>query len=118
MEWLNIHRRTVKGEMMQDASASAVRAWLFLTAYCARQENGGRIAGAKGWGERKWLRMTGLAVEEVQQGDGLWHWEGEDLVVEFYQLDQEALVRAKRRAGRAGGRRRAENWKVQSQNTT
>lgn len=111
MEWLNIHRSDVEGEAMQDAPRAQVGTWLFLSIFCAGQENGGRIAGAKGWSDRKWLKVTSLSAEEVQEESGLWHWDGEDLVVEFYPADQEAVVRSKRRGGRAGGKKRVENFR-------
>lgn len=109
MEWLNIHRSTVEGEAMQDASAAAVRAWLFLNTYCAGQENGGRIEGARGWNDRKWLKQCGLNHEEVDQASTLWRWEGNDLLVEFYPVEQEAKVKKQRRGGSIGGKKRVEN---------
>jgi hypothetical protein len=108
MEWLNIHRSTVEGEAMQDASAEAVRAWLFLQAYCVGQENGGRIEGAKGWNDRKWLKQCGLSLEAVHQASGLWYWDGEDLHIEFYPLNQEAKFIKNRQTGATGGRRSGE----------
>jgi hypothetical protein len=105
MEYLNIHRSDVEGEAMQDATPGAVRAWLFLNTYCVGQENGGRIAGARQWPDRKWLKLCSLSYEDIHGASELWHWDGDDLVMEFYPADQEAEFRAKREGGRLGGKR-------------
>src|SRR4051812_6102894 len=109
MEWLNIHRSTIEGEAMQDAPGHQPRTWLFLSVYCAGQENGGRIEGAAAWTDRKWMKLTSLTLEEVKEGSGLWTWEGEDLRGEFYPREQETVLRSKRKGGREGGKKRAEN---------
>jgi hypothetical protein len=130
MEWLNIHRSTVEGEAMQDACAEDVQTWLFLMTYCAGQENGGRIVGARGWNDRKWTKLAGLSLRRVggvgadelpaekpaDAPTGLWRWEGDDLVVEYYPVEQESRLRKQRRGGAIGGKKRAENFRSQGSN--
>lgn len=104
MEWLNIHSSTVDSEVMQDAEKADCGVWLFLSRYCAGQENGGRIKAAKAWTDKKWMKCAGVSKEEVLRECGLWSWEEEDLVLEFYPHDQERAMAAKRRGGKKGAR--------------
>lgn len=107
MEYLNIHVSAIDGEAMQDAEAAEVRTWLFLMRYCAGQENGGRIEGARGWSDRKWLKLASLSTGEVaasKAAQGLWQWEGDDLLVNFYPSEQEKVLKAQRKGGSQGGK--------------
>ncbi|WP_206026151.1 hypothetical protein [Roseimicrobium sp. ORNL1] len=74
-----------------------------ITSYCIEQENGGRIPGCRHWTDRQMLQLCGLMREDLAGACGLWSWDGDDLVVADYPLEQEQTWQAKREAGRKGG---------------
>lgn len=84
--------------------------WLRLTIVAARSMNGGRFIGSRSWDARTWARVTGLLSEDVGRvvGAGLAAWEGDDLVLDHYDHDGEALYQAQSAGGREGLRRRQE----------
>ena len=97
----------------EDLSSSAFRGaepvdratWLCLLAWCYEHENGGRIAGAKSWGDRRWQQTVAVMLKEVQRdAPGLWSWDGDDLVVGLYDHAYADQVRIDSRQGTAGGR--------------
>lgn len=97
----------------EDLSSAAFRGaepvdratWLCLLAWCYEHENGGRITGAKSWGDRRWQQTVAVMLKEVQRdASGLWSWDGDDLVVGFYDHTYAEQVRADSRQGTAGGR--------------
>lgn len=104
MDWINIHTGTMHSEAVLDASPVQLATWLKLLHYCCLQENGGRLTGAKAFDDRKWLRMANVTKEEVQDGDRLWRWRGEDLLVSFYPSDKELIVKRNREVGAKGGK--------------
>lgn len=106
MEWLNLHTSTLDSEAFMDASPPHRSTWLLLLRYCIGQENGGTIEGVRSWPDMKCIRLLGLTQAEIQDESDLWGWEGDNLVVEFYPTDKEKSVRAARKNGRNGVRKR------------
>ena len=65
---------------------------LKMAFYCARELNGGVIAGAAGWSARKWLASAGIRRKIEHACSDLWHFSGTDLVVEIYDAEREKSV--------------------------
>ena len=104
MNWVNIHTETLRGEEYVGAEPSERATWLSLLGWCCAQENDGVIQDCKSWGSRKWQQLCGVTKEEVELASELYFFDGENLVVNFYPIEQQASVKAKRIAGRKGGR--------------
>jgi|ERR1041385_3004827 hypothetical protein len=98
MHWLNIHTATLDSEDFICSEPVAQGTWLKLLRYCAGQENGGVICGAKGWSDRQWQNLVRATLKEVLRECRLWEWIGDDLKVKFYPADKELEIQAKRRA--------------------
>lgn len=86
---------------------------LRLCFYCASNPAGGIIRGMKGWKNMECFNRVRVKLKDVEEDcPGLWHWEGEDLHVDFYDKESEQKcmdTRAKRaEAGSKGGKVRAE----------
>jgi hypothetical protein len=112
MEYINVHSTTLRSEAFSDASKAQRGVWLTLMAFCAAQENGGRIRNCRGWDDRKWIRQADVTLEEIQEPCALWSFkvnddDTQDLIVEFYPKDKEAMVRHNRRIGKVGGNAKA-----------
>lgn len=104
MDWLNIHRSTLAAEQFLGCEPVQRATWLCLMAYCADQENGGRIEGASEWGDRKWQQVVRVTKSEVSESCPLWSWDGGAVVVWAYPAEKEAEVRRNRENGGKGGR--------------
>lgn len=119
MDWLNIHRSTLSAEQFLGCEPVQRATWLCLMAYCADQENGGRIEGAAEWGDRKWQQVVRVTKGEVSESCPLWSWDGGAVVVWAYPAEKEAEVRRNRENGGKGGRppKPAENQVVTSRLT-
>lgn len=104
MDWLNIHRSTLAAEQFLGCEPTQRATWLCLMAYCADQENGGRIEGASEWGDRKWQQVVRVTKSEVSESCPLWSWENGAVVVWAYPAEKEAEVRRNRENGGKGGR--------------
>lgn len=104
MEWLNIHRSTLASDAFLGCDPVQRATWLCLLAYCADQENGGKIEGAATWVDRKWQQIVRITWEEAHAKCDLWSWTGEDLVVWAYPLEKELEVKRNRINGGKGGR--------------
>lgn len=104
MDWLNIHRSTLAAEQFLGCDPVQRATWLCLLAYCADQENGGRIEAADTWGDRKWQQVVRVTRDEVHDSCPLWSWENGALVVWAYPIEKEAEVRRNRENGKTGGR--------------
>lgn len=107
MRYLNLKIETLTSEAFLGCEPVDRATWLCLLRYCAQQETGGRIVGAAGWGARKWPQLCAVMLDEVKRSCPLWSWQGDDLVVEFYPVEQEAAIKAQREAGRNFGRKPA-----------
>jgi uncharacterized phage protein (TIGR02220 family) len=73
-------------------------------AYCADQENGGVIKNCADWNDRKWMQLVGVTYSEILSSCDLWSFKNESISVVFYPKEKELEVKAKRRAGKKGGR--------------
>jgi len=104
MDWLNIHRSTLAAEQFLGCEPIQRATWLCLMAYCADQENGGRIEGAAEWNDRKWQHVVRVTKSEVSESCPLWSWDGGAVVVWAYPTEKEAEVRRNRENGGKGGR--------------
>jgi hypothetical protein len=106
MDYLNIHRSVLDSEEFLSASLTQRGAWLSVYRYCAGQENGGRIEGAKAWTDRAWLQICGVSLREIRSECRLWVWEGDALVLWFYNMQSEANTQRLRSQAAAGAHAR------------
>lgn len=106
MEWINLNVSVLQSADFILASDSQRSAWLNVYLYCAVQENGGRITNCKAWDDRTWLQLVRVTRRAVLSACKLWRWEGDDLVVEFYNQVVEANVRRLRSQAASAGRAR------------
>ena len=105
MNWLNIHTDTLRSEEYLGAVPIERATWLNLLAWCATQENGGVIEGAREWGERKWMQLCGITQAEAAIESQLYFINPDgDMVVSLYPREKEDEVRIKRKAGKIGGK--------------
>jgi hypothetical protein len=104
MDWLNIHRSTLGAEEFLGCEPVQRATWLCLMAYCADQENGGRIDGASEWGDRKWQQVVRITRDEAHEKCALWAWVDGVLIVWAYPSEKESEVRRNRENGGKGGR--------------
>lgn len=108
MNWININVAVLDSEEFLGAEPTQRATWLCLLRYCAGQENGGCIAGAREWKDRKWQQVVRVTGKEVADACDLWSWDGDDLIVFAYPKDKEEEVKQKREAGRRGGQARTQ----------
>lgn len=104
MNFINLHTDFLRSETYLGAEPIERATWLNLLAWCASQENGGVIKGAKTWTDRKWQQLCGITLKEVETMSELYAFSGDNLVVFSYPVEKEAEVKAKREAGKKGGR--------------
>lgn len=104
MNWININVAVIDSEEFLGSEPTERGTWLCLQRYCVGQENGGRIAGAKEWKDRKWQQVVRVTLREVSSKCDLWAWESDDLVVAFYPIEKEIEVKTNRSNGAKGGR--------------
>ena len=103
MEWLNLRTSFLHAPEYIGSDPRSRATWLNVSLWCAQQENGGRIVGAKSWKDRQWQQTCGVTTREVMAADALLSWDGDDLTVSSYPVDKEAVVKFNREAGRRGG---------------
>lgn len=105
MNWFKVEIAQVNGPPFTEAEDDELGTWLRLYAYCAEQENGGRIAGAKRMSARAMMRALGVDAETLQQSpETLWRWDGDDLLIEGYNHAQEEKCRSLRERAATGGK--------------
>jgi len=104
MRWLNIEIANLRSPAFVGAEPVERATWLSLLAYCSDQENGGVIAECRSWKDRQWQQTCGITQAEAHAESGLWKWQDDQLVVEFYPLSKEAEIQAKRSSGSMGGK--------------
>ena len=107
MNWLNIYTPTLRSPDFIGSDPVARATWLYVMAYCCEQENGGRIVGARQWKDRRWQQACGVTAEEVETCALLMRWDGDDLILAAYPEAKEKEIKAKRVAGKKGGKLRA-----------
>ncbi|MCW1917051.1 hypothetical protein OJ996_25905 [Luteolibacter sp. GHJ8] len=104
MEYLNLETHVFRSPEFIGADPAQRGTWIALLGWCASQENGGRIAACRAWKDRMWQQLVGVTAEEVLEESPLWTWEGEDLVIVHYPLEQELALHARREGNAKGGR--------------
>jgi len=82
--------------------------WLKLLVWCCTQENGGRIEGAREWGNLRWLITCRVELREVEAKSALFGFDGPDLWVRFYPHDQVRRIKALKKGAKAGGKSTSE----------
>jgi len=108
MNWLNIKLASLRAPEYVGSDPTARATWWNVVAYCAEQENGGKIIGARKWKDRQWQQTCGVMIGEVDSAAQLLVWEGDDLLVWNYPVEKEAEIKTKREAGKVGGNRSGE----------
>jgi hypothetical protein len=109
MEYLNLKLSTL-GDIRYIGSPPVFRAtWLNLLAYCAKMENGGLIETCLKWGDGTWGQIAGLKRKEVHAVSTLWEWEGENLRVWGYPIENQRIYHLRREIGRTGGLKSGES---------
>lgn len=104
MEWLNLHASVLDSPEVVGSDPVERGTWLMLLRYCIGQENGGVIESCRDWKDRKWQQIVRVTLKEVTADSDLWSWSEENLKVTHYPMQSESSVKAKREAGRLGGR--------------
>ena len=105
MEYINIPLYVIRSNEYIGADPTQRATWLSLIAWSCDQENMGRIAGARSWGDRRWMQSCGVMASEVAEPCGLFRWDGGDLVISFYPADAQREIERKREIARANGRK-------------
>lgn len=105
MEYINIPLYVIRSNEYIGADPTQRATWLSLIAWSCDQENMGRIAGARSWGDRRWMQSCGVMASEVTESCGLFRWDGDDLVISFYPADAQREIERKREIARANGRK-------------
>lgn len=93
VEWLNLHTSVLDSPEFLGATPTQRATWLCLMRYAIGQENGGVIAGAAEWGDRKLQQMIRVTKDEINDVCDLWGFTAEGIVVKFYPVDKEAQVK-------------------------
>jgi hypothetical protein len=105
MNYLNLHTDILRSEAYLGAEPVERATWLNLMGWCATQENGGVIAGAESWRDRKWQQLCGITQAEAAICSQLYSFNAAgEMVVNLYPVDKEAEVKGKRNAGKIGGK--------------
>lgn len=104
MEYINLHVSAIDSSEFKGATPDQQGTWLCAMRYACGQEAGDTIAACLQWTERQWQTIVGAEKNILLQPCGLWEWKGDDLVLNFYPIDQEKLVSKLRKAGIKGNR--------------
>jgi len=105
MNWLNIEVKFLRSVDYLSCDPVERATWINLVAFCADHENGGEIKNCSDWGDRKWMQLVGVTLDEISKPCGLW-WVNQDgsICVAGYPLEQEQKVIRNRNNGKKGGR--------------
>jgi hypothetical protein len=103
MNYLNLETRLLHAPEFIGSDPKARATWLNVSIFAAILENGGRIIGAKSWGNRQWQQSCGVTEREVLHASKLLTWDGDDLLIWAYPLDQESEVLRRREVAKANG---------------
>ena len=124
MKYINKEVSTYRHPIYVGCEPVARATWWNVLCLCCELENGGRLAGAKGWNDRVWQQTAAVMLSEVNASAPLLTWDGDDLVVWGYpgkvqaRLEasadgggsmSEAKAQAARMNGQQGGRPRKNN---------
>lgn len=107
MKYIAIPRSMLTSSPFAEAEEVAVAAWLRVHSYAAMDGHESPvISGCRTWSQRGWLTNCQTNLEAVEQAvaAGLCEWEGDDLVVLFYDEDGQRKVEQRRVNGGNGGR--------------
>ena len=115
MRYFPVECASVTGTDFSCATFEQQGQWLNLLTYCAGQENGGRIEGAAELPAVFFQRSLAMSKKEFETECPLWTWDGPDLVVKFYPLQNQEKCQALRESGRKGGKTRAAKAKAEKQ---
>lgn len=107
MQYINMHTDTLRSSEYIGSSPAERGTWFSVLGWCVTQENGGRMVGAALWKDRQWQQTCGVTLREVRSASRLLNIEGDDVVVVFYPIDKEEIVRKKREVASHGGRAKA-----------
>ena len=99
MNWINLKISVMNSEQPKGATPAELGTWLRLACYCAQQENGGTIKGARNWNTRQWMGIIGVTEEEINACTPLWTWEADDLTIWNYPTDHQERVERLRDIG-------------------
>lgn len=96
MEYTKLQLKWTRSDTFKSAEPAARGVWVGLIAYCADQENGGRIIACQTWTDRRWMAAAAATREEIEQAvvQGLATWNGADLVVGGYDIIGEQTFQA------------------------
>jgi hypothetical protein len=105
MQYLKLQQAFRQTDAWGEADCCARGAWVSIAGYCADKENGGRIEGAKAWGDRLWSQRAGVTVTQVEVAvlARLASWDGDDLVVAGYDTKGETTCLQNRALAKLGG---------------
>jgi hypothetical protein len=103
MRYWNMDVKWVRSGAMADLSLEEVGAWTRVSGYCVDQENRGRIKGARLWSDARWRQTTGVCRKVIERCQTLFSWDGDDLLVSKYPINQERACRKKRKVAAAAG---------------
>lgn len=108
LEYLNLTITSFQRPEYLFAEPIARATWLNLITWSARVENSGRIEDCRAWTNRQWQQVCGVTLKEVNRICDLWSWDGDDLVIWAYPVEQQDVAIRRRQTakenGRAGGR--------------
>lgn len=99
MKWLNLETKKLHSPEYIGSAPVERATWFNILAYCCEQENGGRLVGAKAWKDRQWQQLCGVTKREVGMTTRLLKWDGEDLIVDGYNMEKEFEVQQMRALG-------------------
>ena len=105
MKYFSVHNSDLESEEFLSATDSQVATWLWLHAYCSKQLNGGEIRNAKSLPDALWTRH-GISREVIHADSPLWFWEGENLILSFYDQHGQEVYEKKVAGGKERARRR------------
>ena len=105
MEYINVPLYVARSSEYVGAEPVQRATWFSLMAWSCDQENMGRITGARYWGDRRWMQTCGVMASEVAESCGLFHWDGDDLIVTFYPEDAQREIERKREIARVNARK-------------
>jgi hypothetical protein len=103
MNYLNLETRLLHAPEFIGSDPKARATWLNVSIFSAILENHGRIIGAKSWGNRQWQQSCGVTEREVLHASKLLTWDGDDLLIWAYPIEQESEVMRRRDVARSNG---------------
>jgi len=105
MEYISIPVKDLDAPEFVCATPVDKATWLCLQHFCCGQENDGLIIGAASWSDRKWRGVVRVTLREIMsKTTELWTWEGDNLRVWRYRVDQQEYWKARRAASQANGK--------------